>query len=266
LTFTTASSVLGAAETKSTATWFAPLRRVEAGVLDVEYAEAGPAGGRAVLLLHGWPYDIHTYVDIAPLLAARGYRAIVPHVWGYGVTRFLSNDAPRRGYLIGNQAVARVPLAPSAELQWWYQYYFATDRGGRDTRNIAGSSRSLSGVSLRRAGNSTTPHLSAAPRPLTIRITSTSSSIIVAGGSDSLKASPGTTRMEARLAAGPPINIPAITLEGEANRAPHPEPSVYANRFTCKYEHRTVPGGIGHNLPQEAPEAFAQAIFDADAL
>ncbi len=164
-----------------TNTSFGPLKQIDAGVLNVGYAEAGPADGPPVMLLHGWPYDIYSFVDVAPLLASAGYRVIVPYLRGYGTTRFLSAKASRNGqqsvvavdiialmdalkiekaivggfdwgartanimaalwperckamvsvsgYLIGSQEAGKVPLPPKAELQWWYQYYFATERG-----------------------------------------------------------------------------------------------------------------------------------------
>src|SRR5438874_13374891 len=160
---------------------FGELKQIDAGVLNVGYAELGPPHGGAVVLLHGWPYDIHSYVDVAPLLASAGYRVIVPYLRGYGTTRFLSKETfrngqpaalaldiialmdafkiekatiagydwgartanilaalwPQRcksmvsvsGYLIGSQEAGKMPLPPNAELQWWYQFYFATERG-----------------------------------------------------------------------------------------------------------------------------------------
>src|SRR5438105_7127429 len=167
--------------TATTRTALGPLEQIEAGVLNVGYAEAGPAGGPAVILLHGWPYDIHSYVDVAPMLASAGYRVIIPYLRGYGTTQFLSSETVRNGqqavvavdiialmdalkldkatlagfdwgartacivaalwpercnalvsvsgYLIGSQEAGQMPLPPEAELQWWYQYYFATARG-----------------------------------------------------------------------------------------------------------------------------------------
>jgi pimeloyl-ACP methyl ester carboxylesterase len=170
------------------------------------------------------------------------------------------------GYLIGNQAAGRIPLPPSAELQWWYQYYFATDRGRAGYEKYRGEFAKLIWrmASPRWEFDDATFERSAAafdnPDHADIVIHNYRWRLGLAEGE------PRYDQMEARLAAGPAINTPAITLEGDANGAPHPEPSVYANKFSGKYEHRTVTGGIGHNLPQEAPEAFAQAIFDADAL
>jgi pimeloyl-ACP methyl ester carboxylesterase len=297
---------------------FGPLRQVEAGELNIAYAEAGPSDGPAVLLLHGWPYDIHSFVQVVPLLAARGYRSIVPYVRGYGSTRFLSSQTPRNGqqsvlahdaialldalqieraivagfdwgartanilaalwperckalvsvsgYLIGSQAAGKVPLPPSAEIQWWYQYYFATERGRGGYERYR---RDFARLIWRTASphwdfDDATFDRSAAsfdnPDHVDIVIHNYRWRLGLAEGE------PEYDALETRLAAAPAISVPTITLEGDANGAPHPEPSVYANKFSGRYEHRTLTGGIGHNLPQEAPEAFAQAIFDADAF
>jgi pimeloyl-ACP methyl ester carboxylesterase len=265
--------------------------------------------------LHGWPYDIHCYVDVAPLLASAGYRVIVPYLRGYGTTRFLSPETVRNGqpsaiavdiialmdalrirqatvagcdwgartanimaalwperckamvsvsgYLIGNQEAGKLPLPPKAELEWWYQFYFATERGRagyekyrRDFREADLADR-FAEMGLRRR------HVrSQRGRPSTTRTTSPSRSTTIAGGSASPMASPKYDDLEKRLANGPVITVPTITLEGDANGAPHPSPSAYAKNFSGKYAHRTIKGGIGHNLPQEAPRAFAAAIID----
>lgn len=295
---------------------FGPLKRVRAGVLEVEYAEAGPADAVPVLLLHGWPYDIHTYVDVASLLTSSGYRTIVPYLRGYGGTRFLSVDTPRNGqqavlaadglalldalkidraivggcdwgartadimaalwpqrckglvsvsgYLIGSQEANRNPLPPKAELQWWYQYYFATARGE------AGYAKFTSDFA-RLIWQTASPHWnfddatfqrSAAafdnPDHVAIAIHNYRWRLGIAEGE------PKYDELEAKLAAFPGIDVPTITLEGDANGAPHPDPATYKKRFTGKYEHRLITGGIGHNLPQEAPEAFAKAVIDVD--
>jgi pimeloyl-ACP methyl ester carboxylesterase len=297
---------------------FGPLKQVEAGELRVAYAETGPSDGPAVLLLHGWPYDIHSYVEVVPLLAASGYRSIVPYLRGYGATRFLSNETARNGqqsvlahdaialldaleieravvagfdwgartadvvaalwperctalvavsgYLIGSQAAGRVPLPPNAELQWWYQYYFATERGRagyeqyrRDFSKliwqIASPQWRFDDATFDRSAASfdNPDHVDVVVHNYRWRL----------GLADS---DPRYDEVEARLAAAPSINIPTITLEGDANGAPHPEASAYAQKFSGKYEHRIITGGIGHNLPQEAPQAFAQAILDVDTF
>jgi pimeloyl-ACP methyl ester carboxylesterase len=296
---------------------FGPLHQVEAGLLDVGYAEAGPAAGPPVILLHGWPYDIHSFVDVAPLLAAEGYRVIVPHLRGFGTTRFLADDPARNGqqavlavdavalmdalgieravlagfdwgariadvvaalwpercralvsvsgYLIGSQDAGRRPLPPEAERRWWYQYYLATERGreGYDRyrrdfarliwRTASPEWRFDDATFDRSAASFDNPdHVAIAVHNYRWRLGLT-------------QGEPQYDDLEARLAAGPAITVPTITLEGDANGAPHPEPAGYAGRFTGRYSHRTVEGGVGHNLPQEAPGAFARAVLDVDA-
>jgi pimeloyl-ACP methyl ester carboxylesterase len=297
---------------------FGPLKQVEAGELSIAYAEAGPSDGPAVLLLHGWPYDIHSYAGVVPLLAARGYRSIVPYLRGYGATRFLSSRIQRNaqqsvlahdaialldalqieraivagfdwgartanivaalwsgrctalvsvsGYLIGSQAAGRVPLTPSAELQWWYQYYFATERGRSGYERYRREFARLiwHTASPRWDFDDATFDRSAAsfdnPDHVDIVIHNYRWRLGLADGE------PRYDEVEARLAAAPAISVPTITLEGDANGAPHPEASAYAQKFSGKYEHRIITGGIGHNLPQEAPQAFAQAIIDVDTF
>jgi pimeloyl-ACP methyl ester carboxylesterase len=299
-----------------THTSFSPLQQIDAGLLDVGYAEAGPAGGPVVILLHGWPYDIHSFVDVAPLLASAGYRVIVPHLRGYGTTRFLSSDSVRNGepaalavdvidlmdalkiekatiggfdwgartanivaalwperckamvsvsgYLIGSQQSGEVPLPPKAELQWWYQYYFATERGreGYDKYRHDFSKLIWQIASPKWNFDDATFDRSAAALDNPDHV-----AIVVHNYRWRLDLAKGEERyddLEQRLAKFPGINVPTITMEGDANGAPHPEPGLYAKRFTGKYEHRTIAGGIGHNLPQEAPQAFAQAVMDLD--
>jgi pimeloyl-ACP methyl ester carboxylesterase len=296
---------------------FAALKQIDAGVLNVSYADAGPADGPAVLLLHGWPYDIHSFVDVTPLLAAAGYRVIVPYARGYGPTRFLSSTTVRNGepaalahdvidlldalkiqkpilggydwggrsadiaaalwperckglvsvsgYLIGSQEAGKVPLPPKAEYQWWYQFYFATDRGraGYDKyrRDFARLIWQL--ASPKWNFDDATFERSAAAFDNPDHV-----DIVIHNYRWRLGA-PGEARyedLEKRLAAAPNITVPTITLEGDANGAPHPEPAAYAKKFSGKYAHRTISGGVGHNLPQEAPQAFAQAIMDVARL
>ena len=296
---------------------FASLKQIDAGLLNVGYAEAGPSDGAAVVLLHGWPYDIHTYVDVAPLLASTGYRLIVPYLRGYGTTRFLSSETFRNGqpsalavdvialmdalkiekaivagcdwgarsadivaalwperckalvsvsgYLIGSQALGKLPLPPTAELQWWYQYYFATERGqaGYDKYRhdfakliwqIASPKWDFDDVTFKRsaAALNNSDHVSIVIHNYRWRLS-------LAEGE------PRYDELERRLAESPLVTVPTITLEGDANGAPHPEPSAYARKFSGKYSHRTISGGIGHNLPQEAPQAFAEAIVEVDS-
>jgi len=299
-----------------TNTSFPSLKQVQAGVLNVGYAEAGPADSTPVILLHGWPYDIHTYVDVVPLLAEAGYRVIVPYLRGYGSTRFLKNETPRNGqqsaiavdiialmdalkidkavvagcdwgartanilavlwperfkamvsvsgYLIGSQTLNQMPLPPQAELQWWYQYYFATERGRlgyeKYRREFAKLIWQL--ASPKWNFDEATFNRSAAafdnPDHVAIAIHNYRWRLGLAEGERQYD------ELERRLAEFPVIGIPSITLEGDANGAPHPDPAVYAKKFSGKYEHRLITGGIGHNLPQEAPQAFAQAVVDAD--
>ena len=295
-------------------TAFRTMKRVKAGVLDVAYAEDGPVDGQPVLLLHGWPYDIHSFVDVAPLLAAAGYRVIVPYLRGYGDTRFLSAETPRNGqqaalavdaialldalkikqaviagydwgartadilaalwperckalvsvsgYLIGSQELNRAPLPPKAELQWWYQFYFATERGeagyAKYTHDFARLIWEL--ASPKWAFDDATFARSAAafdnPDHVAVSIHNYRWRLGLAKGE------PQFDEIERKLTALPGIGVPTITLEGDANGAPHPEPAAYAKRFTGTYEHRLITGGVGHNLPQEAPQAFAQAVID----
>ena len=299
-----------------TNTSFASMKQIDAGLLNVGYAEAGPADGRVVVLLHGWPYDIHSYVDVAPLLASAGYRVIVPHLRGYGSTRFLSNETFRNGqpsavaldivavmdalkiknailagfdwgartaniiaalwperckaivsvsgYLIGGQKSGQVPLPPKAELQWWYQFYFATERGRAGYEKyrhdfakliwqLASPNWNFDDATFDRTAASFDN-----PDHVSIVIHNYRWRLGLAEGE------PKYDDLERRLAEAPPIAVPTITLEGDANGAPHPEPESYAKRFSGKYEHRNITGGIGHNLPQEAPQAFAKAVIEVD--
>jgi pimeloyl-ACP methyl ester carboxylesterase len=297
-----------------THTSFASLKQIDAGVLNIGYAEAGPADGSPVILLHGWPYDIHSYVDVAPLLASAGYRVIVPYVRGYGTTRFLSDETFRNGqpsavavdtialmdalkiekatlagfdwgartadiiaalwperckalvsvsgYLIGSQESGKMPLPPKAELQWWYQFYFATERGraGYDKYRRDFSKLIWQLASPKWNFDDATFDRSAAsfdnPDHVAIVIHNYRWRLGLAEGE------PKYGDLDKRLAAAPVITVPTITLEGDANGAPHLEPSSYAKMFSGKYSHRTIKGGIGHNLPQEAPQAFAEAVID----
>jgi pimeloyl-ACP methyl ester carboxylesterase len=302
--------------TAITGTSFGPLAQIEAGVLNVGYAEAGPADGPVVLLLHGWPYDIHSYAEVAPLLAAEGYRSIIPYLRGYGTTRFRSDETFRNGqqavlavdamalmdaleieqaivagfdwgartanvlaalwpdrcrghvsvsgYLIGSQEVNKQPLPPEAEHLWWYQFYFATERGRAGYEQYT---REFAKLIWKTAspewnfGDATFEQSAASfdnPDHVAIAIHNYRWRLGVAEGEADYD------ELEQRLAAAPRIGVPTITLEGDANGAPHPDPSAYIGKFSGSYEHRTIEGGIGHNLPQEAPEAFAKAVIDVD--
>jgi pimeloyl-ACP methyl ester carboxylesterase len=296
---------------------FAPLKQIDAGVLSVAYAEAGPTTGPVAILLHGWPYDIHTYVDVAPLLASAGYRVLVPYLRGYGPTRFLASETFRNGqpsavavdiiafmdalkiekatiagcdwgartanimaalwpercksmvsvsgYLIGSQEAGKMPLPPAAELQWWYQFYFATERGriGYDKNRHAFAKLIWQLASPKWKFDDATFDRSAAsfdnPDHVGIVIHNYRWRLALADGESKYDA------LDKKLAEFPVITVPTITLEGDANGGPHPDPASYAKKFTGRYAHRTIKGGIGHNLPQEAPTAFAQAVIDVDA-
>ncbi|HEY1962369.1 MAG TPA: alpha/beta hydrolase [Rhizomicrobium sp.] len=290
------------------------MKQIHAGVLNVGYVELGPENGPAAILLHGWPYDIHSYAEVAPLLAVAGYRVIVPYLRGYGTTGFLSRDTPPNGqqsvvavdvvalmdalkiekaiiggfdwgartanivaalwperckglvsvsgYLIGSQAAGKNPLPPSAELQWWYQFYFATDRGraGYDHYRHDFAKLIWRLASPKWDFDDATFARSAAAFDNPDHV-----AIVIHNYRWRLGLAQGEVKydeLEARLAKAPAISVPTITMEGDANGAPHPEPSAYRAKFTGKYAHRTITGGIGHNLPQEAPQAFAQAVID----
>jgi pimeloyl-ACP methyl ester carboxylesterase len=309
-----AAAFPSAAAKAGTHTSFEALKQIDAGVLNIGYAEVGPANGPAVLLLHGWPYDIHSFIDVAPILASAGYRVIIPFLRGYGKTAFLSKDTPRNGqqsalaadmialmdalgieraivagfdwgartvnimaalwpercramvsvsgYLIGSQQANKKPLPPAAELSWWYQFYFATERGRlgyeANTRDFArliwrtaSPTWNFDGVTFERSA-------AAFDNPDHVAIT-------IHNYRWRLGLADGETKYDAyeeELAKAPIITVPTITMESDANGAPHPDPVLYAKKFSGKYEHRTITGGIGHNLPQEAPQAFAQAVLD----
>jgi pimeloyl-ACP methyl ester carboxylesterase len=293
---------------------FGPLKQVDAGVLNVGYAEAGPANGAPVILLHGWPYDIHSFVEVAPLLASAGYRVIVPYLRGYGTTRFLASDTPRNaqqavlavdlinlmdalkiekatlggfdwggrtadavaalwperckalvaasGYTISSQEAQKAPMPPAAELRWWYLYYFATERGreGYDkyrrdfwklTWRLASPKWDFDDATFDRS-------VASADNPDHV-------ALVIDSYRWRISLSRGEAKyddLENKLAQFPAITVPTITLEGDANGALYPAPETYAKKFVGKYQHRNLTGGIGHNLPQEAPQAFAQAIVD----
>jgi len=291
-----------------------PLKRIKAGVLDVAYAEAGPTAGSPVLLLHGWPYDVNAFSEVAPILAGGGHRVIMPYLRGYGPTRFMASETMRNGqpaalaadavalldslqierallggfdwgartagivaalcpervaglvavsgYLIGSQKAGQQPLPPEAELQWWYQFYFATERGRLGYEKNRHDFNKLiwrlaspawkfdDAVYARSAASFDNPDHVA---------------IVIHNYRWRLGLAEGETKyddIERRLALAPTIGVPTITMEGDANGAPHPPPATYRAKFTGPYEHRDLSGGIGHNLPQEAPNDFAQAIQD----
>ncbi|MDJ1467656.1 alpha/beta fold hydrolase [Xanthocytophaga flava] len=299
-------------------TSFEQIKQIKAGVLDVGYTEAGPSHGQPVILLHGWPYDIHSYTEVASLLAAKGYRVIVPYLRGYGTTHFLSAQTPRNGqqsalatdvialmdalkiekaiiggfdwgartanivaalcperckalvavsgYLIGSQQANQTPLSPKAELSWWYQFYFATERGhiGYQANRRDFAKLIWQTASPKWQFDEPTFAQSATafdnPDHVDIVIHNYRWRLGLVAGEKQYD------ELEKKLATGPVITVPAVTLEGDANGAPHPDPSVYAAKFKGKYAHHTLLGGIGHNLPQEAPLAFVDAILEADSF
>jgi pimeloyl-ACP methyl ester carboxylesterase len=300
------------------ATSFGPLRQIPAGPLNVGYVETGPSSGQAVMLLHGWPYDIHSFVDVAPALGAAGYHVVVPYLRGFGTTRFRSDDTVRNGqqaalaldvidlmdalqidsaivagfdwggrsanavaalwperckamvsvsgYLIGNPELNKSPLPPPAELSWWYQFYFATERGRAGYDRYRHDFAEL-------IWHSASPQWDFADETFERTATSFDNpdhvDIVIHNYRWRLGRAPGEPRyddLERQLAAGPQIRVPTITLEGDANGAPHPDPSSYATKFTAKYTHHTIAGGVGHNLPQEAPEPFVDAIIEVDGF
>ena len=290
------------------------LKQIDAGVLNVGYAEAGPANGPAVILLHGWPYDIYAFVDVAPLLAAAGFRVIVPYLRGYGSTRFLSNDTVRNGqpsalaldttalmdalkidravlagfdwgartadivaalwpqrckalvsvsgYLIGSQEAGKAPLPPEAELQWWYQFYFATERGRAGYEK---NRHDFAKLIWRLASPKWTFDDATFDRSAAALDNPDQVAIVIHNYRWRLGLAQGEAKydeFEKRLAQAPVITVPTITLEGDANGAPHPPASAYAGKFSGRYAHRVIGGGVGHNPPQEAPRAFADAVLE----
>lgn len=301
-----------------TNTSLGPLKRIDAGVLNVAYAEAGPGDGPLVILLHGWPYDIHSFADVTPMLASAGYRVLVPYLRGYGATRFLSNETFRNGqpsalavdviafmdalkidkallagfdwgartadvvaalwperaralvavsgYLIGSQEAGKKPLPPKAEFEWWYQFYFATERGriGYEQNRNDFNKLIWKLASPKWAFDDATFARSAAsfdnPDHVDIVVHNYRWRLGLAAGEAKYD------ELEKRLAQFPVISVPTITLESDANGAPHPNPASYAKKFTGPYAHRHVEGGIGHNLPQEDPRSFVQAIIDVTRL
>ena len=293
---------------------FGPIKQVRTGLLNVGYAEAGSPNGPAVILLHGWPYDIHSFAEVAPILAGRGHRVIVPYLRGFGETRFLSADTVRNGepaamaqdaldlmdalkierailgafdlggrtadilaalsparvsglvavsgYLISSQESNKQPLPPDAEYQWWYQFYFATERGRLGYERNA---RAFNKLIWKLASPQWHFDDATFDRTAASFDNPDHAAIVIHNYRWRLGLAEGEARyadVERKLAANPVITVPAITMEGDANGAPHPQPEAYRTKFTGRYEHRTIRGGIGHNLPQEAPRDFAQAVTD----
>lgn len=295
---------------------FGTIKQINAGVLNVGYAEVGPATGPVAILLHGWPYDIHSFVDVAPILAQAGYRVIIPYLRGYGSTHFLSSETLRNGepaalavdiialmdaldikkaviagfdwgartadiiaalwpercralvsvsgYLISSQAAGSAPLPPAAELQWWYQFYFATERGRagyeKYTHDFAKLIWKLASPQWKFDDATFDRSAKALENKDHVAITIHNYRWRLG----LVKGEAKYEEIEKKLAATPVIDVPTITMEGDANGAPHPDPSAYAKRFSGRYDYRLITGGIGHNLPQEAPQAFAKAVIEAE--
>lgn len=299
-----------------THTTFAALKQINAGELNIGYAEDGPADGPVVILLHGWPYDIHSYVDVAPLLAAQGFRVIVPYLRGYGSTRFLSSSTFRNGqqsrvaldiialmdalkiqkailggfdwgsrtvaivaalwpervtsmvavsgYLITNVKAQAQPLPPKAELGWWYQYYFSTERGVLGyTQNLDDFNRLIWTTVSPKWNFSDATYVRTAqsfqnPDHVAIVVHNYRWRLGLAKGD------PQYDSLEDKLFTGPVVTVPAITIASDFD-GPLKDGSAYRNKFSGKYEHRIL-NGVGHDVPQENPTAFSQAIVDVAAF
>ncbi|WP_165823918.1 alpha/beta fold hydrolase [Pseudochryseolinea flava] len=315
VTYTLLLFLANTVNAQQTTSSFGNIKQVNAGVLNIGYAEVGPSTGEVVILLHGWPYDIHSYTEVANALAAKKYRVIIPYLRGFGSTRFLDANTPRNGqqsalavdvialmdalkidkaiiggfdwgartanivaalwpqrvtalvsvsgYLIGSQQLNKAPLNPIVELSWWYQFYFATERGreGYELNRNDFAELIWKTASPQWSFDSTTFNTSASsfnnPDHVAIVIHNYRWRLGLAEGEIKYN------ELEQKLAASPIITVPTVTLEGDANGAPHPSPSMYASKYKGKYAHHTLTGGIGHNLPQEAPKAFVDAILEA---
>src|SRR6202522_4299610 len=301
-----------------TNTSFGPLKQMDAGLLNIGYAEAGPVDGPAVILLHGWPYDIYSFVDVAPLLASAGYHVVIPYLRGYGTTSFLSRETMRNaqqsavgldiialmdalkirkaiiagfdwgartadvmavlwperckaivsvsGYLISTPAGNQVPVPAEPAFLFWYQYYFATPVGKAGYAKYVDQFNKFiwHQASPKWNFDDATYNRTAAsfnnPDHVDIVIHDYRWRLGLADGERKYD------DLEKRLAALPPITVPTITMEGDANGAIHAPSAAYRNRFSGKYEYRLITGGVGHNLPQEAPQAFAQAVIDVSGF
>lgn len=311
-------STVATCQAEATTFDFNHQQHIAAGVLNVGYVDIGPKNGQPVILLHGWPYDAHSFADVAPELARQGYRVIVPDLRGFGTTRFISADTPRNGqpsalakdvvdlmdklnikqavlagydwgartadivaalwpervkalvsvsgYLISSQQIGEKPLPPKAEQQWWYQFYFATPRGAA---GYAQNTHDFAKLIWQQAS----PGWKFSDATFDVSAKSLENPDHVAVTLSNYRWRQGLEKGEAKyhvyeqkLAALPAISVPTITIEGDENGAPHPDPKAYASKFTGKYQHLTFTGHIGHNPPQEAPQEFAKAVVDADAL
>ncbi len=303
---------------KHKAETYKAIKQIDAGLLNIGYAEEGPANGTAVILLHGWPYDIYSFFDVSKFLAAKGYHVLIPHLRGYGSTRFLSDktfrngqqsvvavdiiafmDAleintaiiagfdwgartanimaalwPKRcramvsvsGYLIGSPEANKLPIPPAAELQWWYQYYFATERGQLGYKKYL---RDFNRLIWKTASPNWEFDDETFSRSMDSLVNPDHVNIVIHNYRWRLGLVDGESQYneyEKKLAELPSISVPTITMEGDANGAPHPDPSAYATMFTGKYANKVIKGGVGHNLPQEAPVPFAEAVIEVDSF
>lgn len=315
-----ATSGTGGPQLPTGARTFDQFKQIKAGPLDIGYAELGPARGPVAICLHGWPYDVHSYLDVAPILAEQGYRVIVPYLRGHGTTRFRSARTARNGqqsaiaadvvalmdalriekavlagfdwgarsaavvaalwpercralvsvggYLVVDLVANLKPLAAAAEHNWWYQYYFATERG-----RLAMEDRDLRRELTRFVWTTVSPtwHFDDATfdRAATAFDNPDHPAIVIHNYRWRLSLAEGEPRyagLERRLAARPVVRVPAITLDPDRDPFTAPgDGASYRDRFTGAYEHRTL-AGVGHNVPQEAPEAFARAVVDVDRL
>ena len=291
----------------------APLHHVDAGVLDVAFHATGPADGPPVVRLHGFPYDIHAYADVAPVLAARGCRVIVPYLRGFGPTRFLRDDTPRSGeqaalgqdlkalmdalqvdravlagydwggraacvvaalwpgrcagllsfnsYNIQNIAQAMTPDTPENELSLWYQYYFHSERG---RRGLAQDRRGVCRLLWRLWSPSWSFDDDAFERSATAFDNPDFVDVVIHSYRHRFGLVPGDPALaavERALAAQPPITVPTLTFDGADDGVRPPAlPSQHGHRFAGPRQHTVVPG-VGHNMPQEVPGVFADAVL-----
>lgn len=290
------------------------LKQIDAGVLNIGYTEAGSSDGTPVILLHGWPYDIHSYEEVVPMLTAKGYRVITPYLRGFGTTRFLSDKTMRNGqqsavasdiitlmdalkidkaivggfdwgartadvmaalwpervkglvsvsgYLITNLEANKKPLPPAAELGWWYQYYFSTERGEKGYKDNTYDFNKLIWKiasplwNFDKATYDQTAQSFNNPDHVAIVIHNYRWRLSLAKGETKYDA------LEKKLFTRPVITVPSITISSDFDGAAI-DGKAYADRFTGKYSHKILKG-IGHNVPQEDPKSFADAIVEVD--
>ena len=292
------------------------VKQINAGLLNVGYTEAGPSNRNTVILLHGWPYDIHSYDEVVPILVANGYRVITPYLRGFGTTHFLSIDTFRNGqqaalakdildlmdalkidkaiiggfdwgartavvmaalwperlqglvsvsgYIIINLESNLKPLPPKAELGWWYQYYFATERGksgyAQNTYEFNKQIWKLASPlwNFDKATYDQSAQSFDNPDHVAIVIHNYRWRQSTEAGEAKYDS------LEKKLALRPTIKVPTITISSDFDGT-NADGKAYADKFTGIYEHRIL-NGIGHNVPQEDPKSFAQAIIDVGTM